>query len=405
MARPFEGVHILEVANWTFVPQVGAVFADLGAEVVKVEHPVRGDPQRSLISSGMSPTTTRNVNYATEQTNHGKRSIGLDIAGAEGHELLMRLAERADVFLTNFLPAARTKLGIDVEDVRRRNPRIIYARGSGQGQCGPDADKAGYDGTAFWGRGGVGWLHTVEGADAPVAQRGAFGDRAGAMNLAFGIASALYRRQQTNEPSVVDVSLMSTAMWMLSSDLVPSKLVGRDPARARDRRAISNPISNQYQTKDCRWISLVMMESDRFWPDLCEHLGRPELADDPRFVDAAARATHAAACVDELDAVFATATLEQWRERLRTVKGAWAPHQSPLEVMGDPQVEANQFTTDLIGDDGEPFSLIAAPVQFDGSSGSSTRAPEFGQHTEELLMELGMDWDEIMELKQRGTVN
>jgi crotonobetainyl-CoA:carnitine CoA-transferase CaiB-like acyl-CoA transferase len=224
------------------------------------------------------------------------------------------------------------------------------------------------------------------------------------MNLAFGIASALFRRERTGEPSVVDVSLLATAMWMLSSDLISSHVVGADPDRGRSRRAAFNPITNTYETKDRRWISLVMLESDRFWPDLCRHLGRIELIDDPRFLNAAARAEHAVECIAELDRTFATASLNEWKERFQTLAGSWAPQQSPLEVMSDPQVIANRLTTELVADDGLPFSLIATPVQFDERPPTSTRAPEFAANTEEILLEAGIDWGRIAELKDSGII-
>jgi crotonobetainyl-CoA:carnitine CoA-transferase CaiB-like acyl-CoA transferase len=400
MSDVFEGIRILEVANWTFVPQAGAVFADLGADVVKIEHPVRGDPQRGLVSSGLSPQATRQVNYATEQTNHGKRSVGLDISTEAGREILLRLAEQSDVFLTNFLPAARRKLGIDVTDVRARNAQIIYVRGSGHGARGPDIDRPGYDATAFWARGGVAWVHSTDDGDAPVAQRGAFGDRAGAMNLAFGIASALFRRERTGHASVVDVSLLATAMWMLSSDLVASAITEQNPDRGRNRRSAHNPIANSYKTKDARWISLVMLESDRFWPDLCDHIDRPDLAKDDRFADADRRAKNADQCIAELDATFATQTLDEWHRRLKTLKGAWAPQQAPLEVLADPQVQANEYVSKLIADDGLPFSLVTPPVQIDEPTRVVRRAPEFAQHTEEVLLEIGVTWEEISRLKE-----
>ena len=219
MSKILQGVRVIEVAQWWFVPAAGAVLADWGADVIKIEHPVTGDPQRGLVTSGLVPPTG-GVNFMIEQPNRGKRSVGLDLAHRRGRELLCRLVETADVFLTNFLPAARRRLAIDVDDIRRVNPRIIYVRGHGQGPRGPDAEKGGYDAASFWCRGGIANALTPPGAAAPVMQRAAFGDSAGAMTVAGGVAAALFHRERSGEPSVVDVSLLGTAMWIMAPDII-----------------------------------------------------------------------------------------------------------------------------------------------------------------------------------------
>ncbi len=378
MDDTLSGIRVLEVASWTFVPAAGAILADWGAEVIKIEHPVSGDPQRGLISSGLVPAAVGGFNYMMEQPNRGKRSVGLNLASDDGRELLYRLAESSDVFLTNFLPAARARLRLDVDDVRARNPDIIYVRGTGQGTRGPDAEKGGYDGASYWARGGLANALTPRGVEPPIGQRAAFGDVMGGLAIAGGIAGALVKRARTGEPSVVDVSLLATALWNLAPDVVASKLYEGVEMPSFDADAPPNPLVGVYRTKDGRYLSIVMLESDRFWPDLCRHLGRPELIDDPRYVDAAARYEHRRECRAELAGAFASATLDEWRARLGTLEGVWAPVQTAGELHDDVQVVANGYLPTVPADDGSPVALVANPVQFDETPPELRRAPSTG---------------------------
>ncbi len=405
MQDVMKGIRVLEVAQWWFVPAAGAVLSDWGAEVVKIEHPVTGDAQRGLAAVGFK-STEGNVDFMMQQSNRGKRSVGLDLANERGRELLYRMAERSDVFLTNFLPDARRRLKIDVEDIRARNPEIIYVRGSGQGTKGPDAGKGGYDATAFWSRGGIATALTPPGLENPVMQRAAFGDSIGAMTLAGGIAAALLRRERTGRTSVVDVSLLNTAMWVLAPDIVASKLV--DPSKGGmprfTRKQAPSPVANSYRTKDGRWLLLMMLQADKHWPDFCEQIDRPDLASDPRFADMASRFQNREACIAELDAVFATRTLAEWREKLAAMEGPWAPMQTAEEIHDDPQTLANGYLREVDGGDKGRFKLVANPVQFDETPPDFGPSPEMGQHTEEVLLELGLDWDEIMAHKEAGAI-
>jgi crotonobetainyl-CoA:carnitine CoA-transferase CaiB-like acyl-CoA transferase len=403
MVKPLAGVRVLEVAQWWFVPSAGGVLADWGADVIKVEHPVTGDPQRGLITSGLLPAV--GFNFMWEQPNRGKRSLGLDLATEGGREILYKLAEKSDVFLTSFLPDARQKLRIDVEHIRARRPDIIYARGSGQGAKGPDATKGGYDGASFWARGALasafsGGLKT----DAPVGQRPAFGDGIGGMTIAGGIAAALFRRERTGEPSVVDISLLATACWVLAPDITASPYLPH-LGLAGDRRQMPNPLVGMYKTKDARWLILIMLQPDRFWADFCRHIDREDLIDDPRFADGASRFQNRGECVDTLDAVFATRTLDEWRQRLETMEGVWAPCQTPREIHDDRQVIANGYLPPVTGHDGKQFALAASPVQFDESPPALGPAPEHGQHTEEILLELlGLSWEDISRFKESKAI-
>jgi crotonobetainyl-CoA:carnitine CoA-transferase CaiB-like acyl-CoA transferase len=407
MAGVMDGIRVLEVASWTFVPAAGAVLADWGADVIKIEHPETGDPQRGLVTSGLiGGKGGLSVNFMIEQPNRGKRSVGLDIGTDDGRELLYQLAERSDVFLTNFMPPARRRLQIDVEHIRARNPRIIYARGTGQGVRGPDAEKGGYDGASYWGRGGLGYALTPPGLDYPVSQRPATGDLPGGMTIAGGIAAALFHRERTGEPSVVDISLLGFACWVLSPDIVAAGLLNMPmlPTGGGDRKQTFNPIVGAYRTKDGRHLGLIMLESDKFWPDLCNHLGRPELATDPRFADAKARFDNRVECVTLLDEIFGERTLEEWKAALDTATGVWAPYQTPRELFDDPQVQANDYLPEVEAADGTRFRLAANPVQFDETPPELRPAPEHGQHTEEVLLELGVSWDDIARYKEAGAV-
>jgi crotonobetainyl-CoA:carnitine CoA-transferase CaiB-like acyl-CoA transferase len=400
--RPMEGVRMIEVAAWTFVPAAGAVLADWGADVVKIEHPLGGDPQRGLAAGGMMPDST--VNFMIEIPNRGKRSIGLDLATDQGRELLLRLVAGADIFLTNFLPDARRRLRIEVDDLRAVNPDLIYVRGSGNGVRGPDAGRGGYDATSYWARGAVAAL-VSQGDEYPRPQPIAFGDIAGAQTIAGGIAAALYHRSVTGEPSVVDVSLLAYGLWNASPHIVLSKLLGIPDMPRRTRDQVSNPITGSFKTADGRTLQLVMLQSDRYWARLCDLLGRPELAGDPRFVDARARAEHSAACVAELDAEFGRRTLDECAALLSQQDGPWAVHQRPIDIFDDAQVQANGFVQTVKAADGAEFDLIANPVQFDDTPPSLTRAPEMGEHTEEILLELGLTWEELGDLKERGVIS
>ncbi|HZP43796.1 MAG TPA: CoA transferase [Candidatus Binatia bacterium] len=403
MAQVLAGVRVVEVAQWWFVPAAGAVLADWGADVVKVEHPVSGDPQRGLVTSGLIPPTG-GVNFMVEQPNRGKRSVGVDLAKPTGRALLDRLVATADVFLTNFLPAARRRLAIDVEDIRRVNPKIVYVRGHGHGARGPDVEKGGYDAASFWCRGGIANALTPSSAAAPVMQRAAFGDSIGAVTLAGGVAAALFRRERTGEAPLVDVSLLGTAAWVMAPDVVASRLLGFD-LPAGDRTQAPNPIVNSYRTKDGRWLFLNMLQPDRYWPDLCARLGRPDLAADPRFADGRARFEHRVECIHTLDEIFATRTLAEWSARLADAEGVWAPLQTAREVPDDAQVVANGYVPEVDRGDGTRFPLVASPVQFDETPPPLRPAPDLGQHTEEVLLALGVDWDALAAAKAEGAIS
>jgi crotonobetainyl-CoA:carnitine CoA-transferase CaiB-like acyl-CoA transferase len=398
---PFEGVRVIEVASWTFVPGAGAIMADLGADVIKVEPPT-GDPQRGLINPLNADTSAPNP--FLQVPNRGKRSITLDLTSPQGLSTLLQLTKTADVFLTSYLPKVRTKLGIDVDDLRADHERLIYVRGSGWGPAGPLADTGGFDSAAAWSAAGVQHKLTDPGAAAPVAQPAAFFDLQGSSAISGAVAMALYRRERTGDGGVVDVSLLGTGMWTMSPDLAATA-AGSGELPRPNRLDAPNPIVNLYRTSDDRWLNLVCLQSDRFWSELCELIGRPELADDERFRDATHRFVNRVACTTELDKTFGARTLDEWRQALASFSGVWSAAATFAEVCSSTQVADNGYLPSVTGTDGRPFRLVSPPYQFDGTPGVPTGpAPELGQHTEEILLEGGWNWDEISALRDGGAL-
>jgi crotonobetainyl-CoA:carnitine CoA-transferase CaiB-like acyl-CoA transferase len=399
-----KGIRILEVAEHTFVPAASAVLADWGAEVVKVEHAVRGDAMRGLAKTGVMDLSG-SVHVLHEHSNRGKRSIGIDLTRPEGLEVLYKLAETSDVFLTNKLPSVLERLRIDVPDLRTHNPKIIYVRGTAFGPKGPDSEKGGYDMTAFWCRAGSAASCTPPGMPFVVPQPGpAYGDSMGGMTIAGGIAAALFKRERTGEPSVVDVSLLAMGSWAMAAGIALSLQTGKPWGLGAGGGGVGNPLTMIYKTSDERWISLVMLQAFKYWPDFCQHIGQPELASDPRFDSAENLAKNAGDARTIIAEVIGGATLADWTERFATLRGQWAPVQNTLEVAADPQVRANSYLVKTTTGDGTEFELVASPVQFDEKPTATARAPEFNEQGDELLQELGYDWDRIVELKAAGAV-
>jgi crotonobetainyl-CoA:carnitine CoA-transferase CaiB-like acyl-CoA transferase len=399
-----QGVRILEVAEHTFVPAASAVLADLGAEVVKIEHVQRGDAMRGLASTGVASMPT-DVHALLEHSNRGKQSLGLDLTSPDGLEILYKLAGTADVFLTNKLPSVRAKLHIGVEEIRAQSPRIIYVRGTGQGERGPDADKGSYDSLAFWARSGIAvGAQRPEYDLVPLPPAPGFGDSIGAMTIAGGIMGALFHRERTGEPTTVDVSLLGTGMWAMGQAVALSLVLGIPWTAPPNEKLGANPLSRNYVTKDERVLAFTCLQAGKYWPPLCGVIGRPELAVDPRFADHASILANSREAADVLTDVFASATLAEWRERLTSFSGQWAVVQNTLEAAEDPQTVANGYLQQCQTAGGVPFRLVAVPVQFDGEPAPAGRAPEFNEHGDAILADLGFDWDAIVDLKVRGVV-
>lgn len=402
--RVLEGIRVIEVSHFAYVPSAGAVLADWGADVVKVEHPEHGDPMRGGTIGGIPPGTG-GLTFMWEVSNRGKRSVGIDLQNPDGLEVLLSLVEEADVFLTSFLPQVREKLGIDEESIRARNDSIIYAAGTGQGARGPEARAGGFDQISYWYRSGVASALVAEGDRPPDLPGPGFGDVTSGLVLAGGIAAALFHRQRTGRGTTVDGSLLATGMWALQPSLAVTGLTGAAEFRFEERTKATNPLVNTYRTSDGRFIGLCVLQSDKYWAGFCEAIGRSDLIDHPHFRTADDRAQHSAECVAVLDEVFARHPLDHWIEVLGTQEGQWAVVQRANELGQDPQVRANGYLQHVDYGDGRGIDLVPAPIQYDGEPARLRPAPDVGADTDEVLLERGLDWDRLIALKTSGAIS
>lgn len=394
---PMQGVKVLEVAAWVAAPATAGILADWGAEVVKVE-PFNGDPFRGIVTLGPD-----GGNPVFELDNRRKRSIALDISHPDGLAILLELAAGADVFITNLRPSTLEELGIDPAAMLERFPRLVYANITGYGNDGPYRDRPSYDMGGYWARSGAAASHTVDG-QAPPALRGGYGDHMTASNLAGGIAAALFDRTRTGEGRHVTTSLIRTGVYAMGQDVSVRLRVGGTFPMGMPRTHASNPMLNCYRTSDGAWLWLLGLQGDRHFPTVVNAIGRPDLLADARFASLADRRTNGPALIEELDAVFATRTRAEWEAVFAEHDVWYEPVQTVDDVVNDDLVAASGAFIEVEGPDG-PRAAVATPVDFAGMARTvAPSAPALGAHTDELLQELGHDWDRIIEWKIAGVV-
>jgi len=408
MTKVMEGVRILEVAQFTFVPAAGAVLAEWGADVIKIEHPVRGDTQRGFVQFAGKKVNPARMTLM-EHPNRGKRSVGIDVSTKEGQELLYEIAKTCDVFLTNYLPAARQKHKFDIEHIRAANPNIIYARGSAWGNKGPEREFGGFDSTAFWARTGIGKQLSSGESPYPQGQNmPAFGDSIGGMNIAGGISAALFHRERTGEAVELDVSLLSTGWWGAGAAI--AQTVEDQEWTPKPPRTIGgskgNPFLGNYMTSDGGTIMLCTLTPGPYIEDIFTHLGIPEAAKDPRFSEAKALMENWADASALIVAAVGKQPLSYWREHLKTSRCQWTPWLNFLEFAEDEQALANDMFLEVTpSDGGPPVKVVRSPIQFDNVTHPVERAPQASEHTEMFLMDdMAMEWDRIEELKARKVI-
>lgn len=390
---------MIEIGFWVAGPAAAGIMADWGAEVIKVEPPT-GDPMRGLFSAAAGIDVP--INPPFELDNRGKRSIAVNLLHDEGRAVVQALLDRADVLVSNLRMSALERAGLGFAALHARNPRLVYCHISGYGPSGPDCDRPAYDIGAFWARAGIAASLTPKGAEPP-QQRGGMGDHTTAITAVSAVCAALLARQRTGAGQFVTASLLRTGVYVLGWDVNTRLRLGRVES-PYDRRQIPNPLVNCYRSGDGRWFWLLGLQGDRHWPDLVRAVERPELLDDPRFANIRIRREHHEACVATLDAIFATRPMAHWAMALDRAGMWWAPVQTVSEMIDDPQARASGAFVPTQVPEGT-VDMVASPAGFAGTPAAPpAMAPELGQHTEEILLELGYGWEQIAGLRDTGAI-
>jgi len=397
---PLQGLRVLDLASFIAAPVATTVMGDYGAEVIKIEPPGEGDPQRKLGQAHSIPQHP--VNFCWHMTNRNKRSVVLDLKNPLGREAFDRLVATADVMVVNFPLKVRERLRMRYADVKPANPRLIYASMTGYGEQGPDADQPGFDSTAFFARSGLLDALTYEGGP-PAFSLPAQGDQMAGMNLFAAIAMALLHRERTGEGSEVGTSLHASGLWsnaILAQGALLGAYVAPRPPRTKPRSALAN----QYRTSDGRWIQLTIVREDKLWPELCQALERTDLMDDPRFETTEKRRAHATDLAAILDPVFAGRPWPEWKERLRRHEITFGLLGVLRDVPDDEQAVANGAVVPTRQDD-MPRS-ISAPLRlsFAAAPVPPGAGPAHGAHTDEVLREVGYDQQGLDRLRSGGAL-
>ncbi|MGK2914166.1 MAG: CaiB/BaiF CoA transferase family protein [Porticoccaceae bacterium] len=394
---PLSGLKVIDITAWQQGTYATAMLADFGADVVKVEGPDSPDGGRGF-STGAGPGQPSGY---FESHNRNKRGIVVDLKSPEGREVLLRLAEQADVFVQNMRQGVMERLGLGYDGVRERSPQIIYASASGYGQKGPHRQWPAMDilGQA---RGGT-MMMMGEPDQAPHSAPGGLADHIGAMTLSYGILLALWHRARTGEGQHVDASLLGGQVMLQSFNITNVLITGKVPTRRFRKEA--DPLWNIYEARDGRYLAVSMLQSDRWWPTFCKSIGRPDIETDPRFNSHENRLANRTALIAKLDEVFATRDQMDWVTYLCECGLPAAPVQDYGQVIEDPQVAANDYIVDFDHPRYGPMKMVGPGVQLGKTPGSIRRpAPEFGQHTEEVLLEFGFSWDELSALQAVGAI-
>jgi CoA:oxalate CoA-transferase len=404
MSGPLDGIRIIDWTIWQQGPVATQMLADLGAEVIKIEERERGDPGRGITAVAGSSTVKSGRNYYFEANNKHKKSIALNLKQPEAREIVHRLAARSDVFVQNFRKGVAQRLGLGYAELAALNPRIIYASASGYGPEGPDSGEPSFD---YLGQARSGIMNALgTGSTAPTYVYGGIADQMGAIMLAYGVLAALFARERTGIGQEVDASHLGSMMALQGLNVVARTIMGKEFPR-NTRANAYNPLWNHYRCADDKWISLAMLQPDRYWKNFCEVVGKPELIEDPRFAEPKVRGKNSAVLIAIFDEVFAARPRDEW---MRVLKGRgdfiYTIVNSVSDLPDDPQVRANGYVVEYDHPALGNLTLLGMPVKLSATPGEPRgHAPELGEHTELLLTEmLGYSWDDVARLREANVI-
>ena len=403
MALPLDGIRVIDWTIWQQGPVATAMLGDLGAEVIKIEERVGGDPGRGILRAAGADTGNR-PNWYFEANNRNKKSMTLDLKQDDARKIVHELVARSDVFVQNFRKGVAARLGLDYETLRAINPRLIYASATGYGPEGPDSADPSFDQLGL-ARSGI--MNAVGEPDMPpLGVAGGIADQMGAVMLAYGVLAALLAREKHGVGQRVDASHLGSMAWLQGLSLSMRLMMGFAMPR-QARASAGNPLWNHYKCRDGSWLALGMLQPDRYWEDFSKAIGRPELASDERFSDLRSRGKNAQACVAILDEVFAQRDRADWLKVLREGGDFIFTIVNRVDDLpDDPQVRANDYVVDFEHPQYGNIQVVGMPVRLSETPGQVRMpAPEFGQHTEEILTELlDYDWDVITALREREVI-
>ncbi|MBN2239261.1 MAG: CoA transferase [Dehalococcoidales bacterium] len=402
MAGPLDGVKVVELTQFQQGPVAGMRLGDLGADVIKIEAQ-QGDAARGMMRIIGADTGLQGRNFYFESCNRNKRSIVIDLATEKGKEIFFKLIKETDVFLTNLSISAPKKLGITWEECSKVNPRLIYAHASGWGREGPDADELSFDYTGLARSGTMMMCGERDGPPGTLIP--GMGDEHSGLICAWAVTAALYAREKTGKGQLVDTSLMGSLIALNGVNFGAPGVLGQEFPRLV-RAESGNPIYNHYQCKDEKWIVIAHLQPDKYWPKVCKAMALEELENDPKFSTIEARHDNGKELVAILDERFATKTRNEWMGVFKEAGLIYTPVQSPSEVFKDPQALANNYIIDVDHPVWGKIKMLGFPWEFHETPAAIQReAPELGQHTEEILLELGYDWDDIITFKDSEVIN
>jgi len=402
MAHGLEGIKVVDLSQVIAVPQAARHLADFGADVIHVENPATGDFFRYYqAGQGGTDGVPSDINYGWEVYNRNKRSVTIDVSQESGQQILYKLVEKADVFVTNMRPFELENYNLTYGALSRLNPRLIYGAVNGYGKNGPERDAPAYDAIAYFARSGM--PHVL----SALGFRPGVGDNIAGLALALGVMMALFIRERTGIGQEVDLSLFQAGIYQISFDIAGALVTGRDYEewRYKSRDEIPNALSLPYMTKDGRMLWLVMLQPDRYWSRLCHGIGREDLEHDPRFETFQPRMDNHIELMHILDEVFASKTLDEWKARLIQAGIPFSPFQNLIEAINDPQARANDFFVPFDHPTYGRIDVLANPIKLSKTPATVRMpAPEFGQHTEEVLLEYGYTWEDIAQFKERRVI-